>query len=104
MGIKKDFCVEITTADTDTDVYLRTSGRIMKVNELTITNRNTTTASRVRLWDGPSADARLKFDIIVGPEESVVLNTNFYREFKYGNIVGQATVVPITISGSGFEE
>jgi len=104
VGVRKDFCEEVTTADSDKTIYSRTSGRVMKVYELTITNRNTTAAARVRVWDGPSADARLKLDIIIGVYESVVLNASFYREFKHGDIVAQSDVVPVTITGSGEEE
>jgi len=94
---------EITTANSDTTIYKRTTGRVVKVIELTIVNHNTTTVSRVRIWDGPSTDARLRYDVRLAPEESVVI-TDIYRQFKYGDLVAQATAVNVSISGKIDEE
>jgi len=94
---------EITTPDSDTTIYRRTTGRVVKNVELTIVNHNTTTVSRVRIWDGPSADGRLKFDVRLAVEETIVI-TDIHREFKYGDLVAQATAVPVSISGKIDEE
>jgi len=104
MGIQKTFPTkEITTANTDTEVYKRTSGRRLKIKELEITNHSTTAPSRVRIWDGPSADGRLKVDVWVGTQETLEI-FGLERIIEYGNVIAQATVVNVSVSGSGEEE
>jgi len=104
MGIQKTFpTTTITSANTDTEVYKRTSGRRLKIKELEITNHNTTSPSRVRIWDGPSTDGRLKADVWVGTQATMPL-PNLARIVEHGNVVAQATVVDVSVSGSGEEE
>jgi len=98
--MRKDFMIEITTANTDTTVHSRTPGRRFELRELTVSNRGID-ETRVRLWDGASGEGRLRHDQTLGIETFHLCD--LHRRFEYGDVVAQATVVPVSISGWGEE-
>jgi len=95
--------ISITAADTDTTIYKRTAGRRFILRSLTISNRAAALA-RVRLWDGPSAEGRVRVDLQVAAGEAVAVTDLRGITFEFGDVVGQSTQVPVDVQVGGFEE
>jgi len=94
---------EITSANTDTDVYKRTTARKFWLRNFIISNRSAALA-RVRLWDGASAGGRTKIDVLVAASATFAVNDLKGISFEYGNVVGQSDNVPVSIQVGGEEE
>jgi len=104
MGIEKGSnVIDVTTANSDTEVYKRTSGRVFKLRTLQLNNRSAA-SSRIRLWDGASADGRRKVDLTLAADESIIVTDVRGIDFKFGDVIAQATSVPVSIQVGGEEE
>jgi len=98
--------VEVTAIDTDVDIYLVSNGRKFILKSIMVNNR-TTSDARIRLWDGPSADGKIRLDIGIaaGATEGLdeaILGGEPGHSFS-NKVVAQSTVQPVTIQVRGFE-
>jgi len=96
--------VSITTANSDATIYKRTTGRKFYLRTIIIANRSGVTAT-ITLWDGPSADGRVKARFIVAESENPVITDGGLKgiTWEYGDVVAQSDKVPVDIVVGGVE-
>ena len=105
-AVQKQNAVNVGVANTDTLLYTVTAGRTLYSTTIHIQNTEAG-LNRVRIWDGPSLGANLKFDFTMGALMVLDLDENFMLDFKTSIIVQEAAVVAargIEISFEGLEE
>jgi len=102
----RGLAVDISSMDTDTTIYTRTSGRKLYITKIVATNQNTGVDATLDLYDGASSNNRKLLTIIVpagSTKEIDKLDDSVYCE--YGNLVGKVnTTGTVTVTPIGYEQ